>query len=74
MRLRLEATSVYIGIGPKKAVERTGIQTFTSALRYLEFLPCLYLLPGQLVNSGYATGKRVTFTPSLAKARQTLAA
>ena len=52
MRIRLEATSV--GIGTEKAVERTGIEKFTSTLRHLEFL-LWYLVPGQLVNPGYAT-------------------
>ena len=48
--MRLEATSV--GIGTKKAVERTGIETFTSTI--LNFFHA-YLVPRQLVNPGYAT-------------------
>ena len=52
MRIRLEATSV--GIGTEKAVERTGIEKCTYTLRQLEFFRA-YLVPGQLVNPGYAT-------------------
>ena len=38
MRIRLEATSVRIGT---EAVERTGIEKFTSTHRHFAFLPCL---------------------------------
>ena len=38
MRIRLEATSVRIGT---EAVERTGIEKFTSTHRHFAFLLCL---------------------------------
>ena len=53
MRIRLEATSV--GIGPEKAVERTGIlKNLPPHSAILNFFRA-YLVSRQLVNPGYAT-------------------